>query len=750
MNKTETPIETGARSNHSFFKKMRQIFNGFFDQSKRGNPADSSRRNFMKYAAVGAASIALAPIVEVTTDAEFRAGARAAGAREDLHGERERFEVSPSTLFTVYKKHFGGSEHLLSESAWARPEATNEGEKLRGVGVHLGILAQGCFAAEMQDGEDFDSYYVRFVDSLHNLSDLAGMNFVTLVASLQISAENIAGFEAPKETSTTDSTVSKIQGTLITASRAIGLESRFIELLGPGGVASRLRTAAEARGVETPFDAAIPKEGIRHYDLIRFREQPTTGLMDVEPGLRAEACRQLAGNELVALLERDYPLVYESYVRAVEARSEVTSVREELRHAVDKYLEQFESRATPFAEGDVAVLNAIGIDSELDLYQLHNYTDSWHITSEIPTNPEFAYQRIVDYMRAEVQKDRKAFYKRLFSQQIRNPKFTQYLLRQAAVSENADEVRQVLALQDLVQHYEQQAKQLRIAHFQILKAEGPYEYSSNFQQLTSIITTKSIADVAGVFDPNDQNSLAWHLYKTCAAREIAPIPFLVDGEPFAADITIDPPYAQKSVVDALDTFALMLADAGIIAASPDTDMRGFYEAMEKMYWRDGGVWFGAQPSPENLARWNTILEYFNTKLANRLFYDFTGLLRDEQKITELSQVMLESGLITKSVQDDPYEFFTQFVYVSLGSSHMRRDVSSNNWEKVRQYFVEKILPMVITTKEVSPGVYSKKWNIGSADYPPIFRSQAVLYNFLSGGHVSAPASSSSSDIVGHH
>lgn len=60
------------------------------------------------------------------------------------------------------------------------------------------------------------------------------------------------------------------------------------------------------------------------------------------------------------------------------------------------------------------------------------------------------------------------------------------------------------------------------------------------------------------------------------------------------------------------------------------------------------------------------------------------------------------------------------------------------------------MPMVITREEVTPSVYKEKWNIGSADYAPIFRAQAVMYNFLIDKNLGFPSSTSSSEVLGHH
>jgi len=709
-----------------------------------------TRRQFLRFAGVTGVAAVLMPIIRIGLDPEFQAGLGAALARPEMPGSGERHEASLSTLLEVYRKHFKGKEHLLPEKVWVRAEGEGADEKIRGTGTHLGILANLYYESEKRKGEDFDTYYKRFVDSFHELSDTAGLDFITLVTSLQISAENIAGYEEPKDPSNVDVNVSRVQEVVITATRALGLEAPMMESLGPGGLASQIRNEAERRGISTPLEGAIPKEGIRHYDLIRFREQPTTGLMDFEPGSRSEAFVSFQDNPLSEMLRREYPQVCEKYERAHERREEVSEIRREMESAADNFIERYSEALRPFAEGDEEALKAIGISQNMDLWQLINYTDVWYKVSEIPTNPEFAYQRTVEYMRKEAAKDPQAFYKRLFSQQIRNPRFINYLMRHSIASNNHEEGSAVLNIQYLVGRYEEEAKNLRVAHLNILKAEGQYEYDSRFQQATSILVTKKLSDTAGDFDPNDRNSLGWHIYKTCAAREIAPIPFLVDEQPFACDITIDPPYAPEAIVESLDTFARMLQEAGILEAAPDRNINAFYSTMEKMFWRDGGVWFGAEPSLEDKAKWNRLLEHFNTKLANRLFYDFAGLLHNKQRMNELNGIMMSKGLTSVPANEDPYYFFTQFVYLALNSWHMRRDISREDWDEVEMYFQENIMPMVITRKEIAPGVFKEKWNIGSADYPPIFRCQAVMYNFLIDQNPEAPSSTSSSEVLDHH
>lgn len=710
-----------------------------------------SRREFLKFAGATGALYVLEAVLGAGLDAEFQAGLAAARSRPEMPGSGERQEASISTLLEVYIKHFKEKEHLFPVKVWVRSEGEGSDKKIRGTGTHLGILANQYYESEKREGEDFDTYYKRFVDSFHELSDTAGLDFITLVTSLQISAENIAGYEEPKNPSNTDVMVSRVQKVGITAARALGLEPAMIQSLGISGLASQIRNEAERRGIATPLEGTIPEEGIRHYDLIRFREQPTTGLMDFEPGSRAEAYISFQNNPLSEMLRREYPQICEKYDRAHESREEITVIRGNMESAANDFIERHGDDAlSPFAEGNKEAFKAIGISPEMDLWQLINYTDAWYKVSEIPTNPEFAYQRTVEYMKQEAEKDVQAFYKRLLSQQIRNPKFLSYLMRHSIARNNHEEGSAVIAIQDLVGKYEQKAKDLRVAHLNILQAEGRYEYDSRFQQATSILVTKMISDIAGVFDPNSRNSLGWHIYKTCAAREIAPIPFLVDEQPFACDITIDPPYAAKATVESLDTFAIMLQESGILQTAPDGYIRDFYSSMEKMFWRDGGVWFGAEPTPEQQEKWEEILSHFNTKLANRLFYDFAGLLHDKQKMSELNEVMMSKGLISESSNEDPYNFFTQFVYLTLNSRHMRRDISERDWDEAMSYFQTNILPMVITKEETSPGVFREKWNIGAADYPPIFRSQAVMYNFLIDQNPESPSSSSSIEVLGHH
>ena len=708
-----------------------------------------TRRQFLKGAGA-TVTLALGPITVIGLDPEFQAGVEAAFTRPEMQGSGKRQEVSLPTLFEVYRKHFRGKEHLLPEKVWARIEGEGINQKIRGTGAYLAILASLYYESERREGENFDTYYARFVDTLRELSDIAGLNFITLVSSLQISAENIAGFEEPKDPSNLDVNVSRIQEVGITAARALGLESSVVESLGIGGPVSQIIKKAENVGITPPLKDTLLKEGIRHYDLIRFREQPTTGLMDFEPGERAEALMALRNNPLSEILRKEYPQIYETYKRAYEKRGELSALRRKMESAAKDFIERFDNVLRPFTEGDEKALNVIGISPNMDPWQLLNYTDVWYKASELPTYPEFAYQRTIEYMKKEAARNPSAFYRRFFSQQIRNPKFIEYLIRHAKTTQNQEERITVLNIQSLVRNYEQKARELRIAHLKILGAEGPYEYDSRFQLITSILVTKRLSDIAGPFNPNDRNSLGWHIYKVCAAREIAPIPFLVDEHPFACDITIDPPYAAEAMIESLETFARMLQEAGILEKSPDQEINLFYRTMEKMFWRDGGVWFGPKPNPEEQAKWQQTLEYFNTKIANRLFYDFVGLLHDEQKINKLNAIMMSKRIIPQPANKDPYNFFTQFVYLALDSWHMRRDIPKPDWDEVEIYFRKNIMPMVITRKEIAPGIFKKKWNIGSADYPPIFRCQAVMYNFLIDQNPEPPSSTSSDEVLGHY
>ena len=117
---------------------------------------------------------------------------------------------------------------------------------------------------------------------------------------------------------------------------------------------------------------------------------------------------------------------------------------------------------------------------------------------------------------------------------------------------------------------------------------------------------------------------------------------------------------------------------------------------------------------------------------------------------EFNQVMIDNKIVSDSADEDPYNFYTQLVYLMLDSWHMRRDISPEDWDKAEEYVKQHIMPLATTNLRYASGVVAKKWNIGSADYPPIFRCQAVMYNFLIDQNPASPSSASSSDILGHH
>ena len=112
--------------------------------------------------------------------------------------------------------------------------------------------------------------------------------------------------------------------------------------------------------------------------------------------------------------------------------------------------------------------------------------------------------------------------------------------------------------------------------------------------------------------------------------------------------------------------------------------------------------------------------------------------------------MINKKLISKPADKDPYNFFKQIVYLELNSWHMRRDIPKKDWDEVEEYFRANILPIAITRTEITPGIFKEKYNIGSADYPPIFRSQAVMFNFLIDKNPKVPSSTSSSDILSYY
>jgi len=749
---TEADEVYEVNTTQSGSKKIRpaKIINRIYDKIKSPFQIeyDKSRADFLKLggAVVGAAF--LAPVVKVFSDPEVRAGIGAAATRPDVLIDGVKNEASPEILINTWREHFKGKEHLLPIEVWSRlTESTGGVIKIEGSGVHINILADHCYEKDKRSGEKFDEYYMRFVDNLHRYSDMAGLDFITLVASLQISAENLGGFVEPKKESNIDVAVSRIQEVGVTSARSIGMENYAVSTIGPGGDIVQIMDKLAEAGYEIPesLENVLPRGGIRFYDLIRFKEQPTVGLMDMEPGERATAYGMFPDNPLVNLIKETYPEVAKKYEEVNEIREQVNIQREELRNISETYIEKYSKRLEPFAEADYRVLNDIGVSEDMSRWQVLNYTDTWYKDAELPTNPEYTYQRTAEYMKSEAKKNRVVFYKRLLSQQIRNPNFFNYLKSEAEKDGDMQELDLLSDMDRGINNLEEQSKELRIAHLLALKAEGKYEYDSGFQQINSVLVTKRLSEIAGAYNPEDRNSLGWHIYKTCANREIAPIPFLVDDKVFARDITIDPPYAQEEMTKSLDTFAVMLTSAGVLKNSPDADIATTYNTIEKMFWRDGGVW----PNTEK-GEWDQILEHFNIKMANRLFYDFAGLFRDEEKMLELNQVMIDNKIVSDSADEDPYNFYTQLVYLMLDSWHMRRDISPEDWDKAEEYVKQHIMPLATTNLRYASGVVAKKWNIGSADYPPIFRCQAVMYNFLIDQNPASPSSASSSDILGHH
>ncbi len=709
--------------------------------------SDESRRQFLKTAAAFGGAAFMAPVIKAVSSPEVRAGIGAAVARPDALIDGVKNEASIVTMVDVWKKHFKKREHLLPIEAWLRTVKTSDGGKIEGNGVHLNILADHSYEHDKKPGETFDEYYTRFVDNLSRYSEMANLDFITLVASLQISAENLGGFAEPKRESNIDVAVSRIQEVGVTSARSLGIEEYAVSTIGPGGTLVKAGERLEEMGVKVPekLRDVLPAGGIRFYDLIRFREQPTVGLMDMEPGERAASYGLYADNPLGAVLKNTYPEVAAQYEEVNKRRAGVDSQKEKLRTISAEYIEKYHDSLEGFAKADRKSLKAIGISPDMNAWQDLNYTDVWYKGAELPTNPEFTYKRTAEYMKTEAKKDIQTFLNRLMSQQIRNPKFLKFLRNNAERNGREEEMRLLLEMEKERNVLEEQSQNLRISHLSALAAEGPYEYDSRFQQINAVLVTKRLSQIAGEYNPSDRNSLGWHIYKTSAIREIAPIPLLVDDKVFARDITIDPPYAAEEMVRSLDTFSRMISDAGMVQKEPDKDIKTMYQTLEKMFWRDGGVW-------PDVARdkWEEILRHFNTKMANRFFYDFIGLLDNKSKISELNGIMIESKLISEPAQEDPYEFFTQLVYLMLNSWHMRRDISREDWDKAEAYVRKSIMPLAIMDLRYASGLVSGKWSVGSADYPPIFRSQAVMYNFLSDSNPLDPLSSSSGDVVGHH
>lgn len=618
-----------------------------------------SRRNILGWGVVGTGATLLG--AKLGLNPEWRSGVAAGvtnkyrlpNTRENPDGEI--LYPSEKTLQETWQSHFKDKEHLMSYEAWSNKKRPSDNRDM-GVGRNMAVFTTLTYAEEKKPGEDYDSYFKRYLDQMHALSEIAGLDFVVLVSTLKISAQNLSnGEDVVKKHVVHDMKETSLQEVVVTTARILGLEAQFLKLFSPDSPIIHMLDAIHREEIEKakrehrelPNYFGLRGGGEPYYNIIRAGGEPTIGMMDMEPQERASAYVKYA-REDPALRKRFLEKVLNgeeieyNYYEVVRAQEYADITRKKLSDQVDKYIQQHKTSLERFAMGDQTGLDAIGLGEDIDDWQLCNYTYAWYEIIQFPyRSRKEIIKKIRETIRNEAQDDPDRFYRKLMGQQLRNKRFMTFLKAKAYSQNDQQEMQDLQALQTGVDAYEKSAEALRTVRNETLALEQPLEFNIFFQQLTSILVTKALSEKAGPFDPNDQNSLYWNIYKTIAIREIAPPYLLMNGSRFMRDKSIDNPYAPDDLLPRIDEFAEMLLDKGLIGQLPQNDMRSFIRTvLDMQYNSDNDGWKDRWPQLSQ-QEWDVLIGYFRAFLITRFEnYDsgtpeYPPLTRSQHAVKEM-------------------------------------------------------------------------------------------------------------------
>lgn len=650
-----------------------------------------SRRGFIVGGLKFAGAVALAAATKISTDAEARTGIEAGLSRigspiEDKLNTEMKWP-SEALYRELWEKHFSGKEDLMPLIAWSR-----EG----GFGQGLAGLANIYYDANKEGTEDFDSYFKKFIERMHETADLAQLDFITLASILRISADNMGGFEGIAS----DRKISFVQNAIVPSTDSLGALNLLLNTIEPGGLMNG--------------KANIPEKGMNIYDVVRLVGEPTTGMMDFEPSERAKGYKH-ANAEVREVLKKNYPEVAYAYENIYEQQQKVQDVRNIIKESVKKYISRFSEKLKAFGEGDEKALEALGIGQEIDQWQLFNYTTVWLEYTKTPYDVYSLRSRVVESMKKEYQENPEEFSSQLFSQQLRNPKFLNFLLSNA---ETPEERESLTSMQDLVEEVENESSDLRVRINKALTAEGKLEFDEKFQIVTTVMIKKMLNDLARTehYNPSDKNSLYWHIFRSTIIREITPPYISVHGTKFMRDAKIDSPYDPEGLLLKMDEFIAYIKKLGLIEKDPNEDFDTFSKVLSRFREQNLDQLYESFPEmPKKQVK--ALSEYVNKYISGRLYVNYSDeydSVMDIPHMHEFANLLLKEEIINLSPDKDVVNLYTV-----LNAFYRETPLLSFISPELKDYFNTYLKSEVSKIK--ADWMYFL-W----AEYPPIYQGNRII------------------------
>jgi hypothetical protein len=461
--------------------------------------------------------------------------------------EKARFNVEclkEAKARTLYREIYGAKSDLLSFQTWKK---TTD---------YLSHLAQVLYFPKEGEGQTKEDFTMDFIRRAAEISE--EMDFDPLV-SLQTLRYSAATQYAP-DIYNRDIKVENVRMLgLAFAERfgILGLNEEFLASLSSDD--SNVALVLRKFNKEFPFDP---------YSAMRLRSIPTIGINDYQISETATAVFAVLSDTLLDPLRERYPQEIDSLQKVVEAKENFRIQRAALTKQIDDFVDKYKTELGEifyeFRDTDQpgdsfkTVMAEIGITSPIDSWQKINPTftaaylqRSSQQESDIPQDQQEEditnkvldeYQLLCQKSYLNPEEDLGVPLRRLFYNQIRNPKFRKFL--KDRFGENKQAARRVQDMKRTEREMNRLAEALQEANFNAVTEVGQREFDSDFQLRTGLAMLKyqqeKFVTQMGDADLSSRDGVAWHIFGIMLLREIISPTLLSYSEIGPRDVRVEP------------------------------------------------------------------------------------------------------------------------------------------------------------------------------------------------------------------
>lgn len=489
-------------------------------ESNQSQNRKFTRREFLGLLAGGVGG-ALAAYYGLDDSAGLAINAGLSRLKETTRLNDEEHEPSEEILEDTWRNYFQTKvNNQMTFEAW------------RVIGKSMGGFANLSYNVT-KEKRGYDEYYGEYISTMEKACEVVGLDLELLTVSLDYSANALI------------KDVRSQRGDVV-----IGLVQ---SILGPLSNDLRIEDfVSEKFGVETlglPIEGSqMPLSYGRAAQLLSANI--TTGIMDYELSEKARAIFEDEDGKASKYFKEKYPQLsdsfenlYKSYLLRKLARVRLGKFLEDNSEKLAVLLEPFfdeDAQSEAFAD--------IGIGKSLSRWQKIQPTRTWqkiYYPGTKKPDAEISREVIEDYRRV-YKSDRKRAVLALAKEQIRNPRFIEYI-DQRGVEEGT-----ISQLKKLVEELAVSKKRMVQSLYNSQRLEAEYEYDPEYQCLSAAALTKMLLEVSearlGEFKKGSKDEVALYSYAISSVREMPKPHFLVDTRWPGLDLRVDAPYQRQATM----------------------------------------------------------------------------------------------------------------------------------------------------------------------------------------------------------